>query len=152
KLALPDLTTVTDGGAKFLADGANSSLDISALSSFDGTGNSIAETNRAAVAIDNMLRTWSGVSFTVDGTSTLLIEQFKSVTDGGLTVEGGSYTLPSLSDLDSSNVRVLNGGSLVLPSLTSYTNILDPSGGGFQATGSASVLRLPALTSISGKS
>ena len=127
-LSLPGVTGETNSTGvpvRFTANGLGSTLDISKLSSFSGTNISITEINGAELSMDDSaFTTLDGVSFTIDGTSdlaNLLISNLTALTDGGLTVLGGTYTFSNLADIDNSGVSVSGGGSVSLPAVTSFT-------------------------------
>ena len=106
-----------------LADGAGSKLDISDLANVWGAGNAITETDSGTILLNtgfSKLTSLNGISFTVDATSSLPISQLTSLTNGGITVNEGSYTLPNLTNINGSNLYA-NGGSLTLPKVTTYT-------------------------------
>ena len=79
---------------------------------FGGSANGITETDSGTVLLNtgfSNLTSLNGISFTVDATSSLPISQLTSLTDGGITVEGGSYTLSNLADVDGSNIQAKSG-------------------------------------------
>ena len=106
----------------FEADGSGSQLNISGLSDISSFGTNVAavvDTHDATVLFNSNFTSVDGLVFTVDGTGTIPIQQFTSLTDGGITVEGGTYTLSNLINVDGSNIQAKNGGSLALLKLTS---------------------------------
>ncbi len=153
-LSLSGLTSLNNASSlSFSANGPGSSLNISNLSSFSGTGISITEINGAELSMDDSFTTLDGVSFTIDNTSdlaNLLINNLTSLTDGGLTVLGGKYAFSKLTDIDGSSLDVENGASLSLPGVTSETNSAGVNYGlPFFANG-GSTLDLHNLTMITG--
>ncbi|HVA45955.1 MAG TPA: hypothetical protein VNH11_06170 [Pirellulales bacterium] len=160
QLALPNLISYDSNSTTFVADGRNSVLDVSALTSFTQTGPwTIEATNGGTVKLggltglastkgifiddtggsalaDGKLTTLSGVSVQLDGTDANVAASWTSFTAGSLTIYGNSsgsgYILPGLTDVDDSNLYVQAGGQLALPNLTSY----DSNGTTFQAGGS----------------
>jgi len=70
------------------------------------------------------------------------------LTNSTLTIEGGSYSFPGLTDIDSSNLSVEADASLTLPAVTSYTGRNNFATTTLEASGAHSVLSLPDLTSI----
>ncbi len=151
--SLPGLTSFNGTGMTFSADGSGSTLDISGITSYGGTGTTIAETDGAELLMDTSFTTLDGISFTIDGTSDLagkLIDNLTSLTDGGLTVLGGTYAFPSLADIDGSSLDVENGASLTLAGVETETNGAGVNFGlPFYANG-GSTLSLPSLTSVTG--
>ncbi len=150
---LPGLTSFNGTGMTFSAVGSGSTLDISGITSYGGTGTTIAETDGAELLMDTSFTTLDGVSFTIDGTSDLagkLIDNLTSLTDGGLTVLGGTYAFQSLADIDGSSLDVENGASLTLTGVETETNSAGVNFGlPFYANG-GSTLSLPSLTSATG--
>ena len=61
-----------------------------------------------------------------------------------MTVTGGSYAPPNLTDVDGSSLYVSGGGSLSLPGVTSYAADFST----FQAQGTGSVLDVSALSKL----
>ncbi len=70
---------------------------------------------------------------TLDGTGTMPVSQWTTLTGGVLSIIGGDYAPTSgtgnssnaftnLADIDGSSIYVYGGGSLTLPAVTSYAN------------------------------
>ncbi|HVW36409.1 MAG TPA: hypothetical protein VHB99_03855, partial [Pirellulales bacterium] len=100
--------------------------------------------------LDGELASLNGVDAILDGTDVQAADSWTSFTSGSLFLTAGTYALPGLSDIDRSSVIVQNGASLSLPGVTSYA----PSsrltfGTPIEVDGAASVLDLPALSSVS---
>ena len=146
-LSLPALAKLTGYYASVSAYGQGAKVDLPLLASF-ANGGSISETNGATVVVNAALTTLNGVSITVDGTGTFPLGQFTSVTGGRISVQGGTYTLPNLTDIDGTGLGAENGGSLTLPSVVAANS------NGFYAVtfqaDAGSVLGLPALATIAG--
>lgn len=146
-VSLPNLTSVTVTGsgskANLLADGAGSVLDAPVLTTISGIS-SLTATHQGSV--NAPVRTsLDGASITLDGTGVLPTTQIGALTDGKLTVGGGSYDFRGLTDLDDSGVSVSGGITVSLPGVTNYqarNSIL-------QASGTGSVLVLPNLSVLS---
>ncbi len=141
------------------ASGSGSVIDVSGLTSF-GTYNGLLSVTQSGTVLDTGLTSLNNVTVQLDGTGTLAVSQWQSLTNGGLTISGGDYAptagaatsfnaFTSLSDIDDSSVNVTNG-SLALPDVTSYSTNYNE----FYATdysGSEPVtISLPNLTSIGG--
>ncbi len=165
-LSLPTMTSYTSDGSTFQADGTGSVLDVSALTAFSQNSSwTINATNGGAIdltglanlnstniiyltdtgsstLIDSNLTSLVGVYATLDGSDTGVAASWTSFTNGSLTVTGGSYDLPNLTDVDGSNLYIRTGGILSLPGLTSYQSNAND----FQADGTGSELDLSALT------
>ena len=167
-LTLPALKSYSSNGTYFQATGANSVLDVSALTtvtqqsawtvyaqnggevkltgltSLMGTkGINIIDTG-AGTLLDTNLAMLNGVSVTTDGTDAQVANSWTQFTFSSLTVTGGSYSLPGLTDLDGSDVSVQNAGSLTLGGLKSYSS----NGTYFQAIDANSLLDVSALTTL----
>ena len=177
-LALPKLTSFSSDQSLFQADGAGSMLNLSGLvtitqqnywdvaATSGGTVNltsltSLTSTQGIAIfdtgnssIFDGSLTALSDVSVTLDGTDAHVADSWTTFTGGGtvtdanLTVTGGSYTLPGLTDVDGSDLETTTGGTLVLSKLKNYA----PDGNTFQADGAGSVLSLSALTTVTQQS
>jgi hypothetical protein len=157
-LRLPLLTSISSYyGVHITATGADSVVDISALESwsmftYSGYESSLTVTDGGTVE-DGSLTTLGGVDVTLDGTGDLTVDQWASLTDGALRIQGGDYTPASsnpFSDLDNINgsgLYVSGGGALTLTGVVTYD--LQGSNVDFSASGSGAVLSLPNLTSIS---
>ncbi|MGO9922159.1 MAG: beta strand repeat-containing protein, partial [Isosphaeraceae bacterium] len=142
--SLPSIDTGNLADVSVDADGSGSQINLSGLTSF--TGGQLEATNGATVILNASLTRLTGVTITVDANSTLPLSQWTSLIDDSLNMDGGSYVLSSLTDIDSSSLVVQYGGSLSLPGITSYSNPL--AGTTFEADGAGSMLSLPALTSL----
>ncbi len=154
RLLLHALTTLSNSGINALAvesNGSNSEVDVSALTSFttDNSAGQLTVTNSGEV-LDGDLTTMSGVNVTLDGTGTVATSQWASITSGGITVTGGTYSLSGLTDVDNSSLYAQGGGSLTLgnSNLTSYQHSTFAGTTTFEASGTGSTLSLPALTSV----
>ena len=145
--SLPGLTNAGDG-VELTTYGTGSMLDVAAAASF-GVGDALWDTNSATLTLNPALDTVDALSVTVDGTGSLSLQQFSSWTDGVITIEGGSYFLSNLNDIDGTSVYVQSGGNLSLPAVTSYSN---PSTGfaTFEAYQANSSLSLPNLAVVTG--
>jgi hypothetical protein len=167
-LALPGLTTYAANGTEFEVDGTDSVLDLSALATLtqqstwsvyasnggqinltgltslnSALGIYVYETSDGTI-LDGNLTSLNGVNVMLDGTDSQVANSWTSFTNGNLTIMGGSYNLPGLTDADGSNLALQNGGSLALPGLTTYAS----NGNTFQASGTKSVLDVSALTTL----
>jgi len=118
-----------------------SEIDLSGLTTI--SGGTIYDTGGSTI-LDSSLTTLRGVDVTLDGTDPQVANAWTSLTNGSITVTGGSYSLPGLTDIDGSSLDVYSGGSLSLPGLTSYSASNDA----FSVDGTGSVLNLSALTNL----
>jgi uncharacterized protein YaeQ len=128
-------------------------IDLSALTDFSAqldvysSPGALTVTDQGTV-LDPALTSLNNVSVTLDGTGTLATDQWTSLTSSTLTIEGGSYSFPGLTDIDSSNLYVQADASLTLPAVANYTSRNNFATTTLQAKGANSVLSLPDLTSI----
>ena len=146
---LTGLATINQPNAnvQLNADGAGSQLNLSSsLTSFTGGGGSstFQDTNGATITASH-LATFNNINVTLDGTGTVPVSQWTTITGGGsLTVTGGTVTLPGLTNLDNANLTMRDGASLTLGALAGLTgtNISD--------TGSSSLItpKLATLSSV----
>ncbi|HUY34489.1 MAG TPA: carboxypeptidase regulatory-like domain-containing protein, partial [Pirellulales bacterium] len=130
----------------FITDTGGSTLLLSGVTSLNGSnaGISITDTGGSRLALNSGLTTLVGVGITLDGTDANVANAWTKFTASGLTVTGGSYNLPALTDVDGSNLAVTTGGSLALPNLKSYSSNVTT----FSADSTGSVLDVSALTTL----
>ena len=151
-LSLPNLATITGNGVSIVASGTGSLIDVSGLTSFGTYNEGLSVTDGATVELNPALTSFDNLDLTLDGTGTLPIGQFTSLTSGTITIEGGNYTssgpswFSSLTDIDGTSLTVFGGGDLAL-GVTSYSDYWSST---FQVFGTNSVLDLSALTMIDG--
>jgi hypothetical protein len=124
----------------FTADGSGSQIDLSALT--DGSGVALNVTNTGTI-LAGLLTNLNDMAVTVDGTGTIDTDQWTALTYSTLTVTGGSYSFPVLSNIDNSSLDVQSGGNLSLPGVTACL-----SGGTWSAQGVGSTLSLPNLVTL----
>ena len=123
-MSLSALTQINSDKVALESDDTGSLLDVSALTDLSVDSGSVGHWLLQAayggtVDLSNGLTSLAGVDLSTDGNMSL--SQLTSYTGGNLTVNGGTYTLGALTDLDNSNVAVENGASLSLPALAGYT-------------------------------
>ncbi len=106
QVSVPGLTQDVGAGMALSAVGSGSRLDLSSITQYRGTGTTIAATAGGTVLLDSGLTSISGVTFVVDGIGTLPLGEFQSITDGGIDVVGGTYSLSNLTDLDGSSTTL----------------------------------------------
>jgi hypothetical protein len=169
QLMLPQLTSYTAGGQYFQVNGSGSLLDVSALTSLSvpssltlyatngGTmklANALTSLSNTSIydtggsTLTNKLTTLTGCFAQIDGTDAHVADTWTQFQTGNFQVNGGSYTLPNLTNVDQSYVIAESGGQLALPNLTSYVS----NGPYFQANGAGSVLDVSALTTLTQQS
>src|SRR5208337_99624 len=151
---LPAVTQLS-GSVLLTSDGAGSEIDLSELTQF--IANPTASANPGSLAVTNQgtildvdLTSLNGVNVTLGGTGTLATNQWATMTNSSLTIDGGAYTFPGLTDIDSSSLHAQAGSTLTLSAVTSYAQA-DSSGATstFQASGVGTLLALPALATLS---
>jgi len=151
QMLLPSVTSIDTSQSQqrvfIQADGSESEIDLSGLTSIAiGTSGSAFTVTHGATILDGKLTSFTGDSIVNDGTGTLAMNQWTSLVDDSLEIDGGSFVLSNLTDINSSSFTVQSGGSLSLPAVNSYSNPLAETA--FDATDTGSVLSLPALASL----
>ncbi len=151
-LSLPELTAMSvtgsfDASATLEADGGGD-IEAPAVTQLSGPVEVKSENASSRINLSG-LTDINGGSITVTTGGMVLYGSLASLTSGSLTIESGSYSLPALTDIDSSNLDVQGAASLTLPSVTTYTQRDGFLTSTLQASGVGSVLSLPALKSIS---
>ena len=134
----------------FDAEGSGSLIDLSSLAAFTpGGGSNWLTVESQATVLDPNLKNLQDVAVTLDGTGTMATNQWVSLTGGGLTVTGGSYTaaFDGLTDIDASSLAVQNGAYLSLPMVAGFANSTSNSAT-WVASGAGSTLSLPGLQGL----
>ena len=148
-LSISALASFTGTYLSLIADGGN--LDLSSLASISITqSDTITVTDSSTLELPTSLTSLALAFITLDGTSTMALGQLRSLTNGSLTLDGDTYSLPNLTDLDGSNLMVEGAGKLTLPKLAIYHGSTGSfySSNSFEATGTSSSLSLPDLATI----
>ncbi len=167
---LPALTAIGGGYAAHIdVAGAQSRIDLPEVTSIDSSYSEIGY-NYAALSVtqdgtveDGSVTSLNGVVVTLDGTGTIAVSQWQSLTDGSLTITGGDYAptagaatsdnaFTNLADIDDTSIYVYGNGSLSLPGVTGVA------GATLQAyqpnvnsgTRTVGAISLPALTALTG--
>ena len=169
-LSLPELTTYASGaGTFFEATGAGSVLALSALTSITQTDltslyaqnggdlnlsglrslstpdiNTVIFDTGGGTLQDGNLATINGYNVMLDGSDAHVADAWTSLTNVNLSVNGGSYSLGGITDVNGSDIYASNGGKLALPGLQGTVPNLS-----FQAAGTGSEIDAPALTAVS---
>ncbi len=147
---LPALATISGGPVQLESDGAGSKLNINALTSLSGnTGQqnySGLQVTDSGTVEDQALATFSKANLTLDGTGTLGISQIKTFTVGTISLSGGTANFSGITDADGSSLEA-SGGMLTLSTLKTYAGGVNDTSV-LQATGTGSLLALPALTTM----
>ncbi len=130
-MTLSALQTINTGTVLLESDGANSVLNVTALTSFketNGWSYSTLQASNSGKVEDSNLASLSNVNLSVAGT-------------------GESLILGGLTSFNSGNITVSGGASLNLPAMTSYTG--NSATTTLEATGTGSALTLANLASVS---
>jgi len=149
QIQLGAVTQIPDSYLYFLADGTNSLVNLGGLAAYNGPARTLSFEARNAGSISAPLLVdgiWS--AFTVRSGGSLNLNQLTRF--AGLTVDGGFLNLPAVTNINGANLTVTGGGNLTLPGITQYTDTGGCCGALWEATGSGSILSLPALTSLTG--
>lgn len=123
---LHSIVQLTQGGVDFTADGTDSLVDLSALTTFstaaDATFDSMIRIkNNGEVRVNDTLTELHRVNLLI-GTGTLKTAQLTSFTSGSLTISTLGVDLSGVNNLDGISISVTNGATLSLPQITSYSN------------------------------
>lgn len=156
QVQLPALSTIqrnADTALGLTATGGGV-IDLRSLSSMVGStlnqGFGIIA-SQAGSRIDlSGLQTISSLSITQISASTgasIDLSAAQTISNANITVNGGTLTVPAVTNINGSQIAVGGGSSLTLPGVTSYTNNANFGVQIFGSTGG--VLSLPALQSIS---
>ncbi|MEZ4710887.1 MAG: hypothetical protein R3A44_27055 [Caldilineaceae bacterium] len=154
QIDLSAVTAITTGKAQFTADGANSAIDLGALTRFTrgGKGGSLLKAVNDGNINIAQLTELRGVNMVLDGTGTLATGQITIFTGGKAEVSGVTPDFGAMSDVDGSSFIVKAGGKVALPNVTTYAG--DGEGSDFftalEADGPGSVLDLSTLTVLEG--
>jgi fibronectin-binding autotransporter adhesin len=139
--------SATNGGTMNLSgltDLTSGDFSLGQLISITDTGNSML--------LDSNLTSLYEVRVTLDGTDPHVADAWTSFTRSSLTVNGGSYSLPGLTNVNGSDLYAHQGGHLALSGLTSFNYAFNPftfsSTNIFEASGTGSVLDVSALTTL----
>jgi hypothetical protein len=166
-IILTNVTTILAGDLNFLADGAGSLIDLSALASVPLVAQVNFEASAGGTIRMPLMPGNPLISMTINAggsistaslkqllqLTTFVPSNFNALTNlsgtAGLTVNGATNSFPALANFDDQNISVLNGGSVTLPALRNYTKACQ--GANWLVTGANSVLNLPVLTNITGQ-
>jgi hypothetical protein len=145
---LSGLATINEPNAslQFNVNGNGSQLNLSALTSFTANpGSSYLYVTGTGSLETNDLVSITGQNVTLDGSGTSGASQWQSLTNGSLTLTGGSCTPSALTNVNGSSLEAEGGATLSLPYLTTYTETDNTT---FEATGANSQLNLSALSTL----
>lgn len=151
---LPALAQIGGGSIILESSGANSLLNIPALTSFSENSSDIDDLYMPTLQAinggtidDGSLSTLAYATLKTDGTSSLSTEQIASLTRGAIDISGGTDSFAALTDIDGTSIDVNGGATVTLTGVTSYTV---PAGypTTVEATGTGTSLSLANLTSL----
>jgi hypothetical protein len=110
------------GSLVFVADGAGSTLDLSALKAIGSTTNydSSLRATSGGTILDPLLATLSRTDITTDGTGALGTSQITSFTAASITANGGAPDYSGLTSIDGDSLYANNGAVLSFPNVASY--------------------------------
>ncbi len=130
KILLPQVSSIDTSQTKqpvwVTADGSGTLIDLSAVTTYNSAGSELQVTDGATVLAPE-LASLNDVTVILDGSGIIAFGQWTSLTNGALTIEGGSYSFTDLKDIDSSNLTAQTGGNLALPAVTTFDNRGDQS-------------------------
>jgi hypothetical protein len=145
------------GVVRARADGANSIVNLSALTSITSThafaNSGLEAVNNGTVqtgalpAMLNRIDLSYGTGGVITGVNTSQVTAFTNAT---LRISEQARDFSRLANIDGSGVEVSGGVTLALPLVTSYTNTAPPAARALRATGENSVLDLSNITTITG--
>ena len=138
------LTSTSTNAVQIDAEGANSKIDLSALGTIN-PNSSVTDINGATLLVKPTITSLANGTIVVDGTGTLPLTQFTSLTSESIQILGGTYALTGLTNINASSVTV-RGANVSMPGITTYAASSSFSSGVFTATGDGSVLDLSHLT------
>lgn len=143
------LTMIGDGTLNFLADGADSLVDLSALRESRGTTRPVGfeARNHGRIAMPSLN---GGPTVTVAIKSGGLLDAGQITLLKGATVSGTNLVMAGLTNLFAGDLIVEEGGRISLPGLGQFEGGPSCGAHAWLADGIGSVLELPALTNLSG--
>ncbi|HVX59594.1 MAG TPA: hypothetical protein VHC19_03300, partial [Pirellulales bacterium] len=142
------LPQVTSGAVRFRTENSGSSLDLSALTTFNATSSgAILESDSGATLDIGNLTTLDNVALTVGGAAS--VSQITTVTNGSIGArDGATATFSGLTTFTSDGFFAYAAGVLNLPTVASYT--APSTGSRFEAGDADSQINLPNLTTFNG--
>ena len=146
-LSLPALASLTGNPMQFSANGAGSLVDLSGLVSI-AIATNFSATNQGEIRLPSGPLTLSSTTIALDGTGIFPLDRFTSLTHDQLSLQGGTYDLPNLTNIDGTAINAGGGAVVTLPSVTSYANPNNYAQTYLQANGAGTVLSLPALSGL----
>jgi RHS repeat-associated protein len=141
------------GAVQLISDGANSQLDASALSSYQGyinvnSGRAYMQVTNGGTILDGTFTGPSVVNLILDGTGTLATHPWTTFASATATITGGTPDFSNLANIQNASFLVSGGAQVTLPAVVTDAA---PSTGGtstLQASGTGSLLSLPAVTTL----
>jgi len=146
---LSNVVSIPDGFVSILADGTNSQVNLPALAPSPGASRTIAfEARNAGRVWIPLLTGGSTVAVTIKSGGVLPVAQLTQL--AGITVSDMTVDFPTLTDFNAGSANVSGGGGVSIPNLTTYNKGPSCAASSWLVTGANSVLRLPALTNVTG--
>ncbi|MCB1124952.1 MAG: Ig-like domain-containing protein, partial [Verrucomicrobiae bacterium] len=153
EVRLPVLASVPDSHLRCYATGADSLVDLPALSETgESRGDWLTLDARDAGQVKTPLLTnGRRVSIVLRTGGQVSLDQFENLERGALDV-GAGYTLslPGILAMDGADIGVSGGSTLELSGVTTFTDTDGCCGALWKADGAGSLLALPGLTDLTG--
>ncbi len=129
QVSLSHIAAIGSGHASFSADGTNSQIDLSALTSFTGTdGQSSIEATSDGTILLSLLAQLDAVDLYVAGT--MATSSITSYTNGEITADGQNLDLSGLTGFSADSLILRNGGTADLHNLVTIDSSSFDIGGG----------------------
>ena len=145
----PGLGSV-NGPVNWYVEGENSRIDLPSLAGVLGSikqDRDYLEVRSGGAVLIPLITSLENTRLILAATQ-MTTDQITALRQGELRVEGANLTLPNLTDMDGSDLTVVNGGQLTLPGVTQLARITSGNVH-LSASGKGSVLRLPNLATAS---
>ncbi len=149
RLVLTNLVALADGRLSFLADGVNSRVDLAALDQVPSPVRDVTfEARNSGTMWTPRLPGGPMVRVKLASGGSLPVAQLTQL--NGLTVTGMAVEFSALTEITAGEIFVSGGGTATLPSLATHQHGSSCAVHAWEANGVASVLKLPALTQLTG--
>jgi len=149
RLILTNLAGISDGTLYFIADGAGSAIDLSALEAAATASRLVSFDARNNGSILMPLFTGgSSATVTLQSGGQLPVTQLEQL--AGFTVNGMAVNFPALTNLANANVTVSGGGVVSVPGVGAHEFLAGCHSVTWRATGPGSRLEFPNLATLTG--
>ncbi len=108
----------------------------------------LSATGGGAIVLGFAPASFTNFAVTTDSPSALPLDKLTALIDGSLTVQGGTFTLSALTDIDGSSLYAQDGAKLTLPNVASVKTPNNYQELTYNASGSGSLIDLPALATV----